>query len=46
MLTENLWLAHVWFGNRPQREITVKIRSSEDDIVEATGRNFTGRQNV
>ena len=46
MVTENPCLAHVWFGNRPQSEITVKIGSSADDTGTATGRNYTGRQNV
>lgn len=46
MVTENQCLAHVLFGNRPQREITVKIGCSADDTEKATGRNYIGRQNV
>jgi hypothetical protein len=46
MATETPCLAHVWFGNRPQREMTVKIGSSAKDIDKSTGRNYTGIENV
>jgi hypothetical protein len=41
MVTETPCLSHFWFGNRPQREMTVKIGSSANDIDKAIGRNDT-----
>lgn len=40
MVTESPRVAHIWFGNRTQREITAKIESSTADTDKTTVRNY------